>query len=58
LNLPEFVLPKALRYVVTAPLWYDGLAKVFEKPPLEKLAEVSGLTRVVPPTFGEVGNIK
>lgn len=49
-NLPEFVLPSVVRYAETADAWYDGCAKMFEKPPEEKVAAVSGAMPVVAPT--------
>jgi hypothetical protein len=51
LNKPALVLPRVLRYAETADDWYEGLLKMFGNPPEEKLAEVSGLTPVVPPTW-------
>lgn len=44
LNSPAFVLPIWLKYCCTAPSWYDGRAKMFEKPPEEKDAATSGAT--------------
>ena len=49
LNLPAFIVPSAVRYLVTAAVWYDGRVKRLEKPPDEKVAAVS-VSPVVPPT--------
>jgi hypothetical protein len=37
--------------VETTEVWYEGVPKKFEKPPEEKVAEVSGLMPVVAPTY-------
>jgi hypothetical protein len=49
LKYVEYVLPNALRYLVTAVLWYVGCAKYWLKPPPEKETATSG-TLYVPPT--------
>lgn len=48
LNLPELVVPSAVRYVETAVVWYEGRPKKLENPPEEKVAAVSVVPVVAP----------
>ncbi len=48
LKRPEYSVPSASRYAVTAAFWYDGCANMFENPPDEKLAAASGIDCVAP----------
>jgi hypothetical protein len=48
LNNPAFVSPRKSRYALTAASWYDGRGKMFENPPDENGAEVSGTPAVAP----------
>ena len=48
LKRPALVLPSCLRYPATASSWYDGRAKMLEKPPEENAAAVSSMPWVLP----------
>lgn len=46
---PEYCLPMLLMYDFTTVDWYEGIGKMVENPPPDKLAAVSGVPEV-PPT--------
>ncbi len=58
LNLPLLVPPSLVRKALTAFSWYEGRAKMLEKPPEEREAAVSGAMPTVAPTEVTKGQVE